>query len=119
MTDNEAIGTIHARDAVRKGLGLPPIQHILVSNPQRTIEIAIARGGGTPYKPKTVGEVCSELQNVHLIDPDFLIIRQIAEIANQHNLPIELITNDERRDEYSENLGKVMERYNQMVDSGQ
>ena len=119
MTDNEAIGTIHARDAVRKERGLPPIQHILVSNPQRTIEIGIARAGGTPYKPKTVGEVVSELQNVHLIDPDLLAIRQIAEIASQHNLPIELITNEERRDEYNENLGKVMERYNQMVDPSQ
>jgi len=118
MTDNEAIGTIHARDAVRKEMGLPPIQHILVSNPQRTIEIGIARAGGTPHKQKTVGEVSSELQNVYLVDPDLLIIRQIAEIANQQNLPIELITNEERKDEYNENLEKVMERYNQLVDSG-
>lgn len=118
MTDNEAIGTIHARDAVRKEMGLPLIQHILVSNPQRTIEIGIARAGGTPYEPKTVGQVVGELQNVHLIDPDLLVIRQIAEISNQQNLPIELITNEERKDEYTENLIKVMERYNQLADSG-
>ncbi len=118
MTDNEAIGIIHARDAIRKDMELPPIQHILVSNPQRTIEIGIARAGGTPYKPKTVGEVASELSNVHLIDPDLLVVRQIAEIAVQQNLPIELITNEERRDEYSENLGKVIERYNRLVNLG-
>ena len=118
MTDNEALGIFHARDAVRKEMGLPPIQHILVSNPQRTIEIAIARAGGTPYKPKTVAEVVSELQNVHLIDPDLLTIRQIAEIAKQQDLPVELITSVERRDEYDENLRKVMERHNQLVDSG-
>ncbi|MBF8249738.1 MAG: hypothetical protein HW400_339 [Candidatus Levybacteria bacterium] len=118
MTDNEAIGTIHARDAVRKDMGLSPIQHILVSNPQRTIEIGIARAGGTPSKLKTVGEVTSKLQNVHLIDPDLLVIRQIAEIANWKDLPIELITNEERKTEYGENLEKVIERYNQLVNSG-
>lgn len=118
MTDNEAIGIIHARDTVRKEMGLPPIQHILVSNPQRTIEIGIARAGGIPYEPKTVGKVVSELRNVHLIDPDLFVIRQIAEISNQQNLPLELITNGDRKDEYSENLRKVMERYNQLVVSG-
>lgn len=118
MTDNEAIGTIHARDAVRKEMGLPPIQHILVSNPQRTIEIGIARTGGTPYEPKTVGQVVDELPDVHLIDPDLLVIRQIAETANQQNLPIELITNQERKDEYSESLEKIIARYNKLVDSG-
>lgn len=117
MTDNEAIGTIHARDTVRKEMGLSPVQHILVSNPQRTIEIGIARAGGTPHKQKTVGEVSSRLQNVHLIDPDMLIIRQIAEIASWKDLPIELLTNEERKDEYSENLVKVIEKYNQTVDS--
>ena len=118
MTDNEAIGTIHARDTVKKEMGLPPIQHILVSNPQRTIEIGIARTGGIPYQPKTVGEVCNELQNVHIIDPDLLVIRQIAEIAHRQDLPIEMITNEERRDEYNVSLGKVIERYNQLVNSG-
>lgn len=118
MTDNEAIGTIHARDTIRKEMGLPSLQHILVSNPDRTIEIGIVRIGGTPYEAKNVGQLVSELQNVHLIDPDFLTIRQIAEIANQQDLPIELITNEERKNEYNENLGKIMERYNQQVDSG-
>lgn len=118
MTDSEALGIIHARDTARKEMGLPPIQHILVSNPQRTIEIGIARIGGTPYKPKTVGEVVSGLQDVHLIDPDLLIVRQIAEIAKEQDLPIELITNEERENEYNENLGEVMKRYNQLVDSG-
>lgn len=60
MTDNEAIGAIHARDVLRKEMNLPPIQHILVSNPQRTIEIGIARSGDNPYQQKTVGQVISE-----------------------------------------------------------
>ncbi len=84
------------------------IKNAPVPTAERTIEIGIARTGGTPYKPKTVGEVASELQNVHLIDPDLLVIRQIAEIASQQNLPIELVTNEERKAEYNQNLGKVM-----------
>lgn len=118
MTDNEAIGSIHARDSLRKRMGKPPIQHILVSNPQRTIEIGIARIGDTPYKPKTVDQLVGELPNVHLIDPDISVVRQLAEIAAQQNLPLELITNKERLDEYQQSLGKVIERYNQMVDDG-
>jgi len=118
MTDNEAIGAIHARDSLRKEMGLPPIQHILVTNPERTIEIGVARVGDNPYRAKTVGHVVIELANVHLIDPDILMIRQIAEISAQQNLPIELLTNEERRDEYQQNLENVIERYNRLVDKG-
>jgi len=118
MTDNEAVGAIHARDSLRKEMGLPPIQHILVTNPERTIEIGVARVGDVPYQAKTVGYVASELPNVHLIDPDILMIRQIAELAAQQNLPIELLTSEERRNEYQQNLESVIERYNRLVDKG-
>lgn len=118
MSDNEAIGAIHSRDALRKEMGLSPIQHVLVSNPQRMIGIAVARAGDVPYESKTVGQVVNELPNVHLIDPDILTLRQIAEIAAQQNLPVELLTNEERRDEYQQNFENVIERYNLLVDQG-
>ena len=118
MTDNEAIGAIHARDVVRKEMNLPPIQHILVSNPQRTIEIGIARSGNNPYQQKTAGQVISELPNAHLIDPDILVVRQLAQIATLQNLPLEMVTNEERKDGYQQNFEDVIARYNQMVDGG-
>lgn len=119
MTDNEAIGAVHARDAVRKQMGLPTLHHILVTNPSRTIEIGIARSGNEPYTPKTVGELVSGLDNVHLVDPDELVISQIARIANEQELPIELVTNEERKVEYQENLTKVLEAHNQKVEAGE
>lgn len=118
MTDNEAIGAINARDAVRKQMGLPRLHHILVTNPLRTIEIGIARSGGEPYKPKTVGELVSGLDNVHLIDPDELVVNQIARIAVEPDLPIELVTNMERKVEYQENLVEVLQVHNQEVNAG-
>ena len=118
MTDNEAIGAMHSRDALRKEMGLPRLEHILVSNPERMIGIAVARAGDIPYESKTVGQVVNELPNVHLIDPDILVLREIAQIAAQHNLPVELITNEERKSEYQQNLEDVIRRYNLLVDQG-
>ncbi len=112
MTDNEAIGAIHARDVIRKQMNLPPLQHILVTNQLRTIEIGVARSGGEPYTAKTVGKLVDKLNNVHLIDPDGLLIRQIAEMASEQDLPLELVTNDERKAEYQENLTDVVNIYN-------
>lgn len=119
MTDNEAIGAIHARDAIRKEMGLLPLQHLLVINPLRTLQIGIAREGDEQYTPKTVGELVSGLDNIHLIDPDGLLLQQIAELASEQDLPIELVTNEERKAEYQENLLKVVEAHNQRVDAGE
>lgn len=99
-------------------MGLPPLHHILVTNPLRSIEIGVVRSGAESYAPKTVGEVVSGLDNVHLVDPDELVIRQIAKIAAEQNLPIELITNEERKNEYQERLVKVVEVHNQNVKAG-
>lgn len=119
MTDSEAIETVHARDAVREQMGLPKMPHIIVTNGKRTIEVGVARSGEAPYQPKTVGEIVDSMENVYLIDPDELIIQQIASIANeQDDLPIELVTNTERREEYQENLEKSHDDHNKKVDSG-
>lgn len=112
MTDNEAVGAIHARDSLRKQMSLSPMQHILVTNPQRTIDIGVVRESEEQYKPKTVGELVKKLNNVHLVDPDQLVIEQIARIASDQDLPVELVTNNERQSDYDENLRKVMETYN-------
>lgn len=119
MTDNEAVGAIHARDAVRKQMGLSQLHHFLVTNPSRTIEIGIARLGNEPYTSKTVGELVSGLNNVHLVNLDKLVISQIARIAVEQNLPIELVTNEERKIDYQENLVKVLEAYNQNPEVGE
>lgn len=119
MTDAEAIGTVNARDAVRKQMGLPLIHHILVTNPQRVIEIDVARGGGEIYIPKTVGEVIKEkYPNVHLIDPDQLIMQELARIGVANKFPLELVTNKERRQEYEGYLQKAVAEHNQRVDQG-
>lgn len=119
MTDAEAIGTVNARDAVRKQMGLPPVQHILVTNPQRLIEIDVAREGGKAYKPKTVEQVVKEkYPNVHLIDPDQLVIQELARIASIAQLPLELVTNKERKGEYEDHLNWVIADYNLRVDRG-
>lgn len=118
MTDNEAIGTVNARDAVREQMRLPPIHHIIETNPRRTIEIGVARIGNKPYPPKTVGQVLQEHTNTHIIDSDLSIMRDLAAIANESDLPIELVTNEERREEYELNLKALIEEYNQLVDKG-
>lgn len=110
MTDNEAIGAIHARDAVRKQMGLQSIQHILVTNPERSIGIGVVRETGESHKPKTVGELVSKLRNVHLIDPDMLVLKEILQIASKQNLPLELVTNAERKIDYGPNLRGLIER---------
>ena len=119
MTDAEAIGTVNARDSVRKQMGLPPIHHILVTNPQRLIEIDVARGGNESYEPKSIGKVIKErYPNVHLIDPDQFIVQKLASIAAPNQLPLELVTNKERRSEYEDFLEKVVVEHNQRVDQG-
>jgi len=119
MTDAEAIGTVNARDAVRRQMGLPPIHHILVTNSQRLIEIDVARGGNEIYQPKSIGEVIKEkYPNVHLIDPDQLVIQELAHIAISDQLPLELVTNKERRKEYEGFLEKVVIEHTQRVDEG-
>lgn len=120
MTDSEAIGTVNARDAVRKDMGLKPIQHILVTNPKRLIEIDVARSGQQQFKPKSVGQVIEErYPNTHLIDPDQLVIQRLASLAAADNLPLELVTNKERRQEYQGYLKTVISEHNQRVDQGQ
>lgn len=119
MTDSEAIGTVNARDAVRKDMGFKPIQHILVTNPKRLIEIDVVRMGGEKFKPKSVGEVIEErYPNVHLINPDQLIIQELASLAAADNLPLELVTNKERRQEYQGYLKANISEHNQRVDQG-
>jgi hypothetical protein len=119
MTDAEAIGTINARDAVRKQMGLKPIHHVLVTNPQRLIEIDVARGGSETYRPKTVGEVVAEkYPNAHLFDPDQLIVQNVASIAATNQLPLELVTNRERRKEYEDYLKAIVEEHNERVSQG-
>ena len=116
MTDDEAIGTVGARDSARKKMGLPPIQHIIVTNPKRIVEIDVARHNNQPYQPKTVGAVLEEAfkekGNVHLIDPDQLIIQELANLAAADNLPLELVTNKERRKEYEGYLSLLIGEYN-------
>ena len=117
MTDPEAIGTVNARDTVRKQMGLPPIHHILVTNPQREIEIDVARGGGEVYKPKTIGEVVRDkYPNVHIIDLDELIVNELARMTSADKLPLELVTNRERRKEYEDYLNDVVTEHNLRVD---
>ena len=117
MTDAEAIGTINARDAIRKQMGLEPIHHVLVTNPQRLIEIDVARGGGDVYQPKTVWQVIAEkYPNAHVVDPDRLVIQELAHLAAAKQLPFELVTNKERRDEYEGYLKDVAEEHNKSVD---
>lgn len=119
MTDAEAIGTVNARDTVRKQMGLSPIHHILVTNPQRLIEIDVARGGSGDYKPRSVGQVIKEkYSNVHLVDPDHLVIQELARIAAAQQLPLELVTNKERREEYEVYLNNVVAEHNLSVDQG-
>ena len=119
MTDSEAIGTVNARDAVRKDMSLKPIQHILVTNPKRLIEIDIARSGAQKFKPKSVGEVIEErYPNVHLIDTDQLIIQELAGLAASDNLPIEMVTNQERGQGYKGYLKMIISEHNQRVDLG-
>jgi|CXWL01.1.fsa_nt_gi hypothetical protein len=119
MTDAEAIGTVNARDVVRKQMGLKPIHHILVTNPQRLIEIDVARGGGEAYHPKIVGQVLAEkYPNVHLVDPDQRIVQELANLAVVNQLPLELVTNKERREEYESYLTIAIEEHNQKVDGG-
>jgi len=112
MTDNEAIGSIHARDDFRRKLGLPEIQHFLVTNSKRTVGLGIGREGEAPYVAKTISEVVGKMENVHLIDPDTLIINEISRIASQKGLPIELLTNEERTTEYQENLKLLVAEHN-------
>lgn len=119
MTDAEAIGTVNARDVIRKQMGLKPIHHVLVTNPQRLIEIDVARGGGEAYQPKTVGQVVAEkYPNVHLVDPDRLIVQELTSITATSQLPLELVTNKERRAEYEGFLNSLVEEHNQRVDQG-
>lgn len=119
MTDTEAIGSVNARNAVRKQMGLPPIHHTLVTNPRRVIEIDVARSGDKPYPSKTVGGIVQEnYPRVHLIDPDRLVISKLANMAATGNLPLELVTNKERRKEYQALLEAVVEEYNQEVEQG-
>lgn len=119
MTDNEAIGIINARNAIRRKMKLPNIQHILVTNPHRIIPIDVAGGGGEPYKTKTVGQVIKEkYPDVHLIDPDQLMIQELTLIANKGNLPLELVTNPDRKIEYQSNLEKGIDEYNKVVEKG-
>jgi hypothetical protein len=100
-------------------MGLPPIQHILVTNPQRLIEIDVARRGSEVYKPKSVGQVVQEkYPNVHLVDPDQLVVQELVRIAAPDKLPVELVTNKERRVEYEGYLNDVVAEHNQRVDQG-
>lgn len=120
MTDNEAIGSINARNSVRNNLGLPATPHIMVTNPQRLIDIGVVKSGSESFHPKTVGQVIREkYPNVHIIDPDLLIIEELAQLAFQEkskkNLPLELITNSVRASEYKTNLRQVINEYNQKI----
>ncbi len=112
MTDSEAIGAIRARDLIRKNMGLPAHDHILVSNPRRKIGVGVARAGDVPYQSKTLKDVVEELPNVHLLDPDMMVIRQLAALGAQENLPLELVTNEDRKIEYQTNFLQAIEQYN-------
>ncbi|KKS88030.1 MAG: hypothetical protein UV62_C0017G0005 [Parcubacteria group bacterium GW2011_GWC1_43_11] len=119
MTDAEAIGTVNARNSVRKQMGLESLQCVLVTNPQREIEIDVARGGEQAYQIKTVGQVVAEkYPNVHLVDPDRLVVQQLAHIAASKSLPLELVTNNERRQEYEGYLKNTIEEHNLKVEQG-
>ena len=125
MTDDEAINTVNARNSVREQLGLAPIQHIIVTNPQRTLEIGVARHNSESLSSRKVEQVLKNKENVHLIDPDMLMIQQLADIAfekkgekDEEPLPLELVTNPERKKEYQEYLENLIIEHNQRVDQG-
>ncbi len=119
MTDNEALGIVNARDAIRREMGLPLLHHFLVTNPRGKINIGIARIGEAPYDAKTIGKIIEENHpNVHLVDVDLLAFKEIALIASQKNLPIELLTNKDRGEEYYEALRLVTQAHNDRVEAG-
>jgi hypothetical protein len=114
MTDNEAIGAINARDRIRKEMGLPPIPHILVTNPRRRIEVSLSGKGNEGVQTRTVGELIKDkYPDVELVDPDEFVLDELAKLAKEQDLPLEILTNPERSKDYDRNLVEAIESYNE------
>ncbi len=119
MTNDEAIGSINARNAARREMGLSPMHHILVTNRRRKSGIGVVREATEPFQPKAIEEVIEKRHpDVSLIDPDQLIIRELADMAASADLPLELVTTPKRTEEYQKNLGALVEDHNRRVDQG-
>lgn len=124
MLDVEVFDTVQVISAIKDGMShVPPV--ISVTNPKRRSSGIISGiGEVNPYGDAvTVEEVARQYNRqrkvINLLDPDTVITNQVAIKAEQLNLPIELLTDSLRAQEYTETLiDHVIPEHNERVKNG-